>query len=277
MKSRSLSLAVLLCINSQVMASERIEARYVIRLLGIPVGTASLSGTLSDNRYNLELSGRLTGLASLISRARGAAKATGALRHAHVFAQSFATTASNTQMSRTVRMALSDGNVRGVDIFPPFDDLPGRIPLTDEHKRSVVDPLSALVMPTSSKALSNDACKRSIAIFDGWTRFNIDLTYAGEQQVNVSGYAGPAIVCAVRYVPIAGHRPEREATKFMIENKDIEVWLAPLKDTGIVMPLKISVATMIGTTVIEALEFQSSHDSQPIHNMRHMGQIEPHP
>jgi Protein of unknown function (DUF3108) len=263
-------------LNCQVYAYDHIEARYVIRLLGIPMGTAALSGSVDEQNYSLEITGRLTGIATLISRARGAAKASGHIDKDRILPLSFATTASNTQMTRTVRMSLTNGTVKAVDIFPPFEELPGRVPVLEEHKKAVVDPLSALIMPMISHNLSAASCNRTIAIYDGWTRFNINLTYAGEKEVSSSGYNGPVIVCAARYVPIAGHRPEREATKFMVDNKDMEVWLAPLSGSNISVPFKISVATMIGTTVIEALEFQTDHQNRPLHHLRRLGQNEPH-
>jgi hypothetical protein len=63
-------------------------------------------------------------------------------------------------------------------------------------------------------------------------------------------------VCAARYVPISGHRRDREATKFMAANRDLEVWLAPVERDHVLLPFRISVRTMIGTTVVEASEFR---------------------
>ena len=63
-------------------------------------------------------------------------------------------------------------------------------------------------------------------MFDGYTRFDVDLTYVGQREVSAKGYKGPVAVCAVRYVPIAGHRRDRPPTKFMADNKDLEVWSA---------------------------------------------------
>jgi Protein of unknown function (DUF3108) len=256
----------------EAYAYDRLEARYAIRLMGIPLGTASLSGLLNGDHYNLEATGRLTGIASLISRARAAARATGLVSKDHILPSSFATTASNSQMSRTVRMGMSNGNVRAVDIFPPFEELPGRVPVADIHKKAIVDPLSALIFPLKAKSFGPEICNRSIPIYDGWTRFNIKLSYLGETDVTSAGYNGHVFICAARYEPIAGHRPEREATKFMVNNKEMEVWLAPLSDHDVAVPFKISVATMIGTTVIEALEFQSTHENKTIKSLRKLGQ-----
>ena len=84
------------------------------------------------------------------------------------------------------------------------------------------------------------------------------MSYVGEKQVSAKGYSGPAAVCAVRYVPVAGHRQDRPATKFMAENKEIEVWLAPVEGAGVLAPIRVSVKTMIGMVALDATEFATT-------------------
>ena len=161
-------------------------------------------------------------------------------------------------MTRTIRMALAGNAVTGVDISPPFEDKPDRVPLGPGDEKGVVDPVGAVIIPApaSGPIVSPAACNRKIPIFDGYTRFDIDLTYVGERRVTTKGYDGPVVVCAARYVPISGHRRDRPATKFMADNKDLEVWLAPIEHDHVLIPFRVSVRTMIGTTVVEATEFR---------------------
>ena len=63
-------------------------------------------------------------------------------------------------------------------------------------------------------------------------------------------------VCAARYTPISGHRPDSSATKFMAENQDMSVWLAPIEGAHVVVPLHIDVRTTVGMMSIDAAEFQ---------------------
>ena len=148
-----------------------------------------------------------------------------------------------------------DRNVAGIDIEPPIDEKPDRVPLNDSHKRNIVDPLSAFLMPVNGKG-KDGACNRTLPIFDGAARYDIKLSYAGTRDVAMEGYSGPVVICQARYVPIAGHRSMRPSTKFMAENKDISAWLAPVAGTNMMMPVRISVKTMIGTAVIEASSFK---------------------
>jgi hypothetical protein len=42
----------------------------------------------------------------------------------------------------------------------------------------------------------------------------------------------------------------------MADNKDLEVWLAPIASDHILFPFRVSVRTMVGTAVVEAQEFR---------------------
>jgi hypothetical protein len=254
----TLAIGVCACAATVVEAnSDTLRVTYGVSLVGLPIGIAHVTADLTPSRYSVDFRARLSGIASLVSNARGASTGTGAIVGGHVMPATFATTASSSKMTRTIRMALADNAVTGVEIAPPFDDNPDRIPLTEKDKRGIVDPVGAFVIPapTDSGPTSPSACNRTIPIFDGWTRFDIKLSYVGQREVSTKGYAGPVAICAARYVPIAGHRPDKPATKFMTENKDIEVWLAPVRGASVLLPFRVSVRTMIGIAVAEATEF----------------------
>jgi hypothetical protein len=240
--------------------AESWRAIYSVSLIGLPIGTADISGQISSSTYRIEASAKIVGLATLLANAKGAATGAGAIALGHVLPATFATTAANSKMTRTVRMALSAGVVTGVDISPPIEDKPGRVPLRDQDKHGVVDPVGSIIVPVAGNEplVSPAACNRSIPIFDGYTRFDLRLSYVGQRRVTAKGYNGPVVVCAARYVPIAGHNPDRPAVKFMIDNKQMEVWLAPIESAHVLVPFRASLGTMIGTTVVEASEFTFS-------------------
>ena len=238
--------------------AEMLRVTYSVSRIGLPIGVANVDATLTPNSYAIAASAKLSGLASIISRSRGASTGQGVIVGNRVVPTSFATTASNATMTRTIRMSLAANAVTGVDISPPFEDKPDRIPLTAKDTHGIVDPVGAFVIPgpPNGPMVGPGACDRTIPIFDGYTRFNVDLAYVGQRDVSAKGYKGPVAVCSVRYVPIAGHRRDRPATQFMADNKDLEVWLAPVDGTRLLMPFRVSVRTMVGTTVIEASEFR---------------------
>jgi hypothetical protein len=233
-----------------------VQANYDISLLGLKIGVAEVKADLEAGRYKLDIWSKLTGLAGAITGGKGAATATGNISGDRVLPATFAVTTANSEKSITVRMALASGSVRAVEIQPPLEPHPDRIPLTDQNKRGVVDPLSALLMPApGNEPYAVAACDRTIPVFDGATRFDVKLSYARVETLRSPVYNGPAAVCNARYLPIAGHRPNRSATKFMEENKDMQAWLVPVGNAHVFIPYRISVRTPLGTTVIEATRF----------------------
>jgi hypothetical protein len=244
--------------------AEALHARYGVTLLGLPLGKASLDGEVAGQTYKIAINARLTGIASVVSNSKGAAVASGAFLRGLIVPSAYANTSANATQTRTVRVAMSGGSVKGVDISPPIDPSPERVPLTDAHTRNIVDPLSAMIMPVpgTEPIMGPAACNRTIPVYDGFTRFDVTLTYIGQRQVKTKGYAGPVSVCAVRYTPIAGHR-NRKPVQFMAQNKDIEVWLAPVGANRVLVPFRISMATMIGHLNIEADEFSAAAKAAP--------------
>ncbi len=248
---------VFLALGGVAAHADTWRATYSVSLLGLPIGTAGAVGEFSRTAYRIDANAKLSGLATLVANSKGAASATGAIVAGRIMPATYAVTAVNPTLTRTMRMSLAGSAVTGVDISPPFEDKPDRVPLRDQDKRGVIDPVGAFVLsvPGSGPLVGPAACNRTIPVFDGYTRFDVRLSYVGQRRVAATGYNGPVAVCAVRYVPIAGHRPDRPGTKFMAENKNIELWLAPVEPARLLLPYRISVRTMIGTTVIEASEF----------------------
>lgn len=249
--------ALLVSVAAFGARADMLRATYNVSLIGLPIGIANVNATVTPTSYEIAATAKLSGLATLLSRSRGASTGQGAIVGSHIVPATFATTASNASMTRTIRMSLAANAVTGVDISPPFEDKPDRIPLTEKDTQGIVDPVGAFVIPAPAKGplVGPASCDRTIPVFDGYTRFDVNLSYVGEREVSAKGYKGPVAVCSVRYVPIAGHRRDRPATKFMADNKDLEVWLAPIGGSRVLMPFRVSARTMLGTTVIEASEF----------------------
>jgi hypothetical protein len=235
-------------------AQDAVNVGYSIRLLGLSLGTAGLSAKISPSSYEMELSAQLSGVATIVTKAQGGARSSGSIEQGRVLSRAYATASSNSRETRTVRMALNGGAVRSVEVVPPPEPHPDRVPVTEAHKRGVVDPLSALVMPIAGRGdlIGPAACDRTIPVFDGYARFDVTLSYAGAKQVQSPAYSGPVAVCKARYKAIAGHRANRKQTDYMEKNRQIEVWLMPVEGARVVTPYRIQVATQVGQLVIEA-------------------------
>lgn len=228
-----------------------VQLDYDIYIAGFSMGQAKMTANLDGNRYRTEVSAQLTGLAGLLTGGAGAGSASGFVGGGRPVPSAFTVNSRSSNDQRTIRMDLSGGNVASVSIEPPLDDRPDRIPVTAAHKRNVMDPVSALLMPALSRdPLSAANCNRTLPIFDGGARFDISLSYGETRTVDKPGYKGPAIVCNARYDAIAGHR-ERRSVKVMEENRDMSVWLAPVAGARVLVPVRIAVRSSTGQIVIE--------------------------
>ncbi len=243
--------------------ADTIDIQYDLSLAGLPIGTATLGGTVNRDAYKIDVRARMTGLAGMITGGRGAGSAAGGTGGGRPIPSSYALVSSGSNGTYTVRMALASGTVAALELKPPLDEKVDRVPLQDQHKRNVVDPVSALLMPVSrgGPLLEPSSCNRTIPVFDGAGRFDVELSYSSRETVDIPGYRGPVIVCAARYTPIAGHRTGRKSTQFMADNREMEAWLAPVDNARMLVPVKISVKTMVGTTVIEASRFTTTRST----------------
>jgi hypothetical protein len=234
--------------------SAEMEAVYTISIAGFSVGTADVKSRFDGSAYNIDLQARLTGLAGVLVSGRGAASANGTVSGTQVIPRAFAANSRSSQASRTVRMGLNNGTVAAVEIEPPLQDHDDAAPVQAAHKRGVVDPVSAFLMPATIRGNPSDPrnCERTIPVYDGAARFDIILSYGGTREFSRPGFTGEVLVCNARFRAISGHRPSREAVRFMEENRDMAVWLAPFPANDSLVPMRIEVRTQIGMSVIEA-------------------------
>ncbi|MET0604973.1 MAG: DUF3108 domain-containing protein [Beijerinckiaceae bacterium] len=252
------AIAAALGLTALPARAEVLEANYNISLAGITIGRVSIGAQIDRDRYKVDVSARMTGLVGAVTRGAGSATATGHVGQHSPTSSGYALSAQSTDGPRTIRVAMAGGSVRAAEMNPPLDDRPDRVPVTPAHKRGVLDPVSALIMPAAGAAngtLDPAGCNRTLPIFDGATRFDIVLSYKSTETVQSRGYSGPVLVCSARYVPHAGHRPNRKSVQFMVDNREMETWLAPIGSRRVLIPYRIAVATMIGSAVIEAADF----------------------
>lgn len=257
------SLGLALCsaapFEAALAGDNKVAIRYSVTVAGLPIGTAALNMTVSDGgAYKIVASAKVGGVLSLVSDGKGSATALGKLGATQPISSGYALNSISSDKQQTVRMALAGGTVTQAEINPEPTPRPDRIPVTDADKKGVMDPLSAFIVPVggTGDVLDPAACQRTLPVFDGAQRFDIKLNYARMEQVKVKGgYKGPALVCAARYVPIAGHREGREQTKYMVANKDMEIWLTPVNGTRVLAPWHIVIGTQVGRLVIDTAKF----------------------
>jgi hypothetical protein len=143
---------------------------------------------------------------------------------------------------------------------PPTTPSPDRVPITDASRKNVFDPMTASLMRVAGNGdtFVPEACQRTIPIFDGRMRYDLQLAFKRLEKVKSErGYQGTVVVCAVNFNPVAGHVPERSTIKYLVAQRDMEMWLAPIAGTRLMVPYRASVPTPVGLGVLQAKEFVS--------------------
>lgn len=243
-------------------AQGKLEARYSATVGGIEVGKGAWVIDIAEDQFTAAASGRTSGLMQVFAGGSGSTASRGTINPAgRLSASAYAANVASGGKTDEVRMVLASGNVKDVTAHPPLEPNPDRVPVTDAHRRGILDPMTASLVSVagSGDPLTAEACRRTLAIFDGRQRLDLELSFKRTDTVKAEkGYQGAVVVCSVHFNPIAGHRPSRASVKYLIEQRDIEMWLAPIAGTRVLVPFRLSVPTPIGLAVLEAKQFLTS-------------------
>jgi hypothetical protein len=256
MSSRAAAAAVaLMLLSGTVFAQTKFEARYAITFAGIPIGKGEWHVDFRPDAYTMSASGSASGLITALISGEGTIGARGTMRDGKPSPTQFTALLKRDDEKSETRMALEGGQVK--EIVPASEPADKeRVPVTDTHRSGIIDPLSAL---TIASPLDAQACQRTLPVFDGRRRYDLKLSFKRMDKVKADkGYAGPAVVCATAFQPIAGHRTSSALAKYLTEGREIEIWFAPVTGTALLVPFRLSVASMIGNMVIAASQFEAN-------------------
>ncbi len=256
--------AALLPVTSAA-AQGRLEAQYVATLAGLPIGKGGWTISIGDDRYSAVVNGGTTGLLKAFAGATGSGAAQGRIVNGQLSPVNYVVSTTSRKKTETIRISLAGGNVKDFSIEPEEEPNPNRIPVTEAHKRGVLDPMTAslLRVPGTGNPLGPDACQGVTSIFDGRMRYELRLAYKRMETIKAKGYQGPSVVCALYFTPVAGYVPDRTAIKYLAAQRDIEVWFAPIAGTRLVAPIKVTIPTPLGTGMLEATDFTTIATAAP--------------
>jgi len=242
-------------------AQGRLDARYEVTLAGIPVGRGSWAIEIANDHYSATVSGGTVGLLKAISGGHGNGSAQGRIVNGQLLPAAYTVTTETSKKAETVALALAGGNITASSITPEPPEDPARIPVTEAHRLGVFDPMSGsmLRVPGAGDPVSPEACKSATAIFDGRMRYDLRLEYKRMEKVKAEkGYQGPVVVCTITFAPLSGYVPDRAAIKYLAARHDMEVWLAPIAGTRVLVPFRVSIPTPLGPGVLLATQFTAT-------------------
>lgn len=165
-------MALLTALTASASASEgraaTLTTRYSVSYLGAQVSEMTMVNSIVSSAYEASLDARSRGVANAVRSFRLVMQSRGVLRNTVLEPSSFSSRQSGTE-GRTVRISFNGGDAQTAEIDPPFKTNEPVVPVSEEHKRQVVDPLSALIISLSSdnRAMQSSICNRTLRVFVG--------------------------------------------------------------------------------------------------------------
>lgn len=247
-----------LAATAAAKADGRTEIRYGVSFAGVSVGQGALAVEVTNDGYSASGSGAVTGMLQILAPGKGTASARGRFSGGKLVPATFNTASESGDKWEDIRLSMQNGSVKEATVLPPRTSTSkDRIKVTEEHMRNILDPMSAALMPVPGNgSLSGpEGCNRTLPIFDGRIRYNLVMTYDRTETLkDIKGVSGPVAVCKVNYVAVAGHRESKAKTS---TEQNMLVWLAPIGDTRILVPAKVTIGTKVGTLTVQATQFST--------------------
>jgi len=243
----------------QSNGNARLDARYAVTLAGIKLGEGSWQVDVGDDQFLASATGSTSGLARIFAGGTGVTTVRGAIKNGQLVPASYVVSMKWGKKFEDMTMKLADGAIKEVSIVPPAIVVPERVPVTEAHRRNVLDPMtgSLLRVPGNGDLMVPETCKQHTPIFDGRMRYDLTFTFKRIEQVKVPGYQGPALVCALYFAPLAGHIPDRAAIKYISDQRDMETWIVPIAGTRVMVPVRVVIPTPLGQGVLQATQLYS--------------------
>jgi hypothetical protein len=248
----------------QAYAQTTFRADYVISFARITVGNAIVRADVSGNAYAVFASGHAGGAMRLLADGDGNLTSRGSVTGNRLLPSEFMLKIDSATDPLDVNMTIEDGNVTELTVLPPGD--PDGAAITEADRKRIVDPLTAVFVPAdeTGDGLSKETCQRTLPIFDGRQRYNLQLDFKRFDKVTANnGYSGPVIVCSLSFRPIAGHRVSAPLVKYLSESRQIEIAFAPLAGTHLLAPYRLVVANLLANLVVQANRFETSIETAP--------------
>jgi len=134
-----------------------------------------------------------------------------------------------------------------------------------DDQKNTVDPLSAMLVILSGQAAApGSPCDVTVPVFDGRRRYNVEMAKQRAIDIKMDNglYAGPGLLCSLKYNQLAGFKPHVLKAKESFPR--LHAWVATVhgKDREYVVPFRVWADTPYG--VVAAVMSSLKVDGAPI-------------
>ena len=229
-----------------------VATRYKLKFNGFDVGSYTFQSRFDGKTYAASSSADVSALFGAF-KWKGNIESRGLLAQQGPQPQTYQMNYKAKKKQGSVTLGFEKGVIKSVTLVPNKPPNPETVPVTTDHlKVGVFDPMTTILAMTH--ASSAKPCDKKIPVFDGKARFDLVMSYKGQEKVadkKPSGQPGQLVVCTVKYVPIAGHKP-KDFENPWVDYGGIEIALRPVPSAHVYVPYRITISTSIGAAVMQA-------------------------
>jgi Protein of unknown function (DUF3108) len=228
-----------------------VSARYKLFFGGFEVGNYQFQSQFDGKAYSASSNAEVSALFGAF-KWKGSIASGGAIVASGPKPQTYQMSFKAKKKTGSVTLGFDKSGVKTVALVPAKPPHPEAVPLKPEHLAGVIDPMTTILAMTH--ATSANPCDKKIAVFDGKARFDLVMSYKGQEKIadkTPSGQPGLMTVCKVKYVPVAGHKP-KDFVNPWVDYSGIEIALRPVPKAHVYVPYRISIPTTLGAAVMSA-------------------------
>lgn len=234
-------------------ATAPIRLVYDFYAAGLHLATLETTATLTGERYEIETRARSTGLADSFVRATLESRATGDIGPRGPVTDRFSTFSDSRFGVRELEMQRRDDGTFDVTADPELEPQQAAA-LRSGLANGTLDPLTASIY--SALRPDGTACTEDVRVFDGRRVFRLDFARAGTDTLTPGSqavFAGDAVRCQLRYVPVAGQSRDWELQQARDPSPPAALWLAPFEMEGtpaiLMLPVRMQFEGTWGTAL----------------------------
>jgi len=237
--------------GASTAAETRVVANYRIDLDNFNLGSFRFTTQLNGSDYRVRGDGHFSLLGGLLYNLRTTTASSGKVTDAGPEPKMYLLSYASGSDSGQLRMSFDAGAVTALSIIPRRDRDPREIPVTKEQLVGALDPIAAAFFHARSDDPNGDlkVCDQTVPVFDGGWRFDLVLTPKKKVSVRKeasTAYSSYAVVCRVKFKPIAGYTTDDPNIKLMSRTDAIEVWLVSVPGTDMYAPYHLLLPTASG-------------------------------
>jgi hypothetical protein len=247
----------------EVTWPSQVAARYRMQFNGFDVGTYDFISRFDGKSYSATGKTKISALFGAFTWV-GNFAGSGFVESGEPHPSSYEMSYKEGSKLNSVKMGFDGTGVSAIALVPNKPPNPNAIRLKPENLKNVFDPMAATL--AISNANASDACNRTIPVFDGRARFDLKLSLKGREAITderPTGQPKELVVCRVKYIPIAGHKP-KDFVNPWIDYDHIEIALRAIPSAGIYVPYRITVPSTLGPAVMdaEAINITAANNTQ---------------